>query len=278
MSKKSRGFDPGRQRTAGDAASSEATAGEPAAEVTGGPAAASSRAAARRGSRDRKGSGANAGSGVERYRGVLLAAVAVVGVGAVAIFLFQGASAAPYVCDSLLTPPPAVAAASEAAGPAAEPAPTPQVGFVTSDLGRDHVPNGSTVRYAFCPPTSGDHWNVAGRAPLRRAVYGPGDAVSPGNWVHNLEHGYVVVAYREEPEAGDMSGIREVFERAAPGPVAQQCGLPNKVIAVPFEDMAEPFAILAWDRALLMPTWDTEVALAFANQWQESLQHPEPAC
>jgi hypothetical protein len=153
-----------------------------------------------------------------------------------------------------------------------------QAGFVTDDLGRSHKPNGSTLRYGFCPPTSGEHWSVAGRAPLRRDVYGPGDSVSPGNWVHNLEHGYVVLAYRAPAGDDALAGMREVFEQARPGPVAVQCGLPNKVIVVPFADMAEPYAALAWNRALLMPEWDTQAALQFADEWQESPQHPEPAC
>ena len=42
--------------------------------------------------------------------------------------------------------------------------------------------------------------------------------------------------------------------------------------------MSEPFALIAWDRMQLLPDWDTQEALAFANAWQESPQHPEPAC
>jgi hypothetical protein len=75
-----------------------------------------------------------------------------------------------------------------------------------------------------------------------------------------------------------MDGIREVYEQAEQTDVGLQCGLPNKVIAVPFGDMDVPYAVLAWDRALLMPEWDTERALTFANQWQDSPQAPEAAC
>ena len=270
MSKKTRGFQPGSQPGS--------PPGQPPAIKAGSQAPAphstSSRAAYRRQVRARP---ERTGGGSARYRNILMLGIALVGVGIVAVFLIGGTSAARYQCDSLLTPPPATSA-DAGAGPLASAAPSPQLGFVTTDMGRGHAANGSTLRFAFCPPTSGEHWNVAGRAPLRRDVYGPNDDVSPGNWVHNLEHGYVIIAYRDALDPKVEAGIREVFDTAAQGPVAAQCGLANKVVAVQFDDMSEPYAVLAWDRAMLMPEWDTQAALTFANQWQESPQQPEPSC
>ena len=265
MSKKSRGFQPEGQppSPAGPVPESSPTA------------APTSRSAARRSSRS--GPAKPAPSGLAKYRSLLLVGAAIVAVGIVAVVLVGGASAARYECVALLTPPPQPSSAA-VAGPVASAAPTPLLGFATRDLGREHAPTGSTLRFEFCPPASGTHWNVAGRAPLQRQVFQPGDDVTPGNWVHNLEHGYVVIAYRDALTDEEEAGIKEVFDTAAQGPVAAQCGLPNKVVAVPFAEMNEPFAMLAWDRVLLMPEWDTEKALAFANQWQESPQHPEPAC
>ncbi|CAN5748769.1 hypothetical protein BH23CHL8_BH23CHL8_26490 [soil metagenome] len=270
MNKKSRGFQPDAKRSS---PSEEAPAGAtpPGTSEPGTPRAASRRQERTRATRR---DSSNARGGLGGYRNLLLAGVALLGVGIVAIFLVGGTSAARYVCDSLLTPPPG-ASIAPVAGPVASAAPTPQLGFATTDLGRGHVSTGTTVRFAFCPPTSGDHWTAAGRAPLRRDVYGPGDDVSPGNWVHNLEHGYVVIAYREEPSADVLAGIREVFDTAEQGPAAAQCGIPNKVMAVQFDEMSEAYAVLAWDRAMLLPEWDTGSALAFANQWQDAPQSPE---
>jgi hypothetical protein len=208
---------------------------------------------------------------LERNRILIIGGLVAVAIGVVGLLLIQGATASPYVCDSLLTPGPV----ASAEGPSA----TPRLGFVTEDMGRDHVGSGSTTRHGFCPPTSGEHWNIAGRAPLPRAFYEPSASVSPGNWIHNLEHGYVVIAYRGAPSAVVLAGIRSAFQEAAPSDFAQeQCGLPNKVIVVRFDDMAEPFALLAWDRALLLPEWDTDAAIAFAEQWQDSPQAPETLC
>ncbi len=264
MSRKTTGPEPGR--TASRAQDSRAT--DPAGST----------GATRSGRRQREARSTGGGPRSDRLRGFLLVGLALVGVGVVAAFLIQGAAAAPYTCDSLLTPPSPGATPSPGVQPGVPAEAAGRTGFATSDLGRGHQPNGSTLRYGFCPPTSGEHWSIPGRAPLRRDVFQSGDSVSPGNWVHNLEHGYVVLAYRSPADEKAMAGMREVFEKARPGPVAVQCGLPNKVIVVPFSDMAEPYAALAWNRALLMPEWDTEAALRFADEWQESPQHPEPAC
>lgn len=275
MNKKSRGFQPDAKPPSQSEDTAASGASAPGARAPGSRTPAVPRTTARRRERtSARRETASSGGGLGAYRNLLLAGVAVLGVGIVAIFLVGSTSAARYVCDSLLTPPPGTSS-TPAAAPVASPETTPELGFATTDLGRGHVSTGTTVRFAFCPPTSGDHWSAQGRAPLRRDVYGPGDDVTPANWVHNLEHGYVVIAYREESDADAMAGIQEVFDTATQVPAAAQCGIPNKVLAVNFEEMSEPYALLAWDRAMLLSEWDTEAALAFADQWQDGPQTPE---
>jgi Protein of unknown function (DUF3105) len=263
VSKKSRGFQAGNQP------SSPKSSG-PDRPTTPTTPTATSRSAARRSSRSAPSKQAQ--SGFAKYRNLLLIGAAILAVGVVALALVSGASAARYECASLLTPPPGPSGTA-AEGPDASAAPGSELGFATRDHGRTHV--SSTTRHPFCPPTSGEHWAISGRAPLQRQFYRIGDDVNPGNWLHNLEHGYVVIAYRDELTDEEEAGIREVFETAAQVPSAATCGVPNKVIVVPFSQMSEPFAVLAWDRALLLPDWDTAKALAFANEWQENPQSPE---
>jgi hypothetical protein len=158
------------------------------------------------------------------------------------------------------------------------PSPTLRLGFPTKDLGRTHVPNNSTVEYGFCPPTSGNHYIIPGQAPLPRAFYGPERTdLKPQNWVHNLEHGYVVLLYKGTPDQATIDSIKQVMDTAAGDALSTgQCAMPNRVIAVRFDDMGTAFAALAWDRAMLMPTWDPVAAKTFAEQWQESPAIPEP--
>jgi hypothetical protein len=77
------------------------------------------------------------------------------------------------------------------------------VGFPVADLGRTHILDTSTkIDYAYCPPGSGSHFNVTNIGPIKRAFYGPDTEQGPGGWVHDLEHGYVVIAYSCAPLAG----------------------------------------------------------------------------
>jgi hypothetical protein len=261
-------------------------------------------------------------SPLERYRGLLLAGFAILGVGIIAVVFFQSATAAPYVCQSLLTPGPVEtlptqgptplstpspvptpspsptpaptpdpsASPGPSASPAVSPSPSPSpspvpsptihLGFGTKDLGKTHeLNNNASVTYEFCPPTSGRHYNDPGKAPLPRAFYGPEVTLKPQNWVHNLEHGYVVILYKDHPPADVIDSIKQVIDSAKGSDFAiQTCKLANKVIAVRFDDMATPFALVAWDRALLLDQWDPVTAKTFAEQWQDHAGIPESSC
>lgn len=147
------------------------------------------------------------------------------------------------------------------------------------DMGQSHVRPGTTVSYAFCPPTSGSHYDFGARAPLSQGFYDADDGVSPGNWIHNLEHGWVVLAYRDPegadgPTSEELSQMRSFIESAPLSPAAVACA-PNKVIAVRFDDMSTRFGLMIWDRSLLTDTFDPEEALTFYQQWVDSAQAPE---
>jgi Protein of unknown function (DUF3105) len=155
---------------------------------------------------------------------------------------------------------------------------------VTNDLGRTHVRKGSSIQYAYCPPASGTHYEVSQGVPLERGLYDTG-GTPPGSWVHNLEHGYMVLAYscgvdgKSCPGADEMAALRRFFDEAPTTPGAQTCGIPNKLIVVRFDDMATRYALLGWDRALLTDTFDPEQAKAFAFQVTDGPAAPEPgAC
>lgn len=186
---------------------------------------------------------------------LLAIAVVVGGVGVVVAGLFGG-GASPYSCDSQLQP---VAGAT-----VDNPIVTPQQGF-------NHVPAGTRIEYASCPPASGPHYSQAGVAPLPPRFYEPDSGLGPGSWVHNLEHGFVVALYRCPggtcPPEADLEALRAFVSE---GPVTQSstaCGYRSKVLAVRFDDMATPFALVAWQRVLLLDTFDESTALDFARTW-----------
>lgn len=205
--------------------------------------------------------------GLPSLRGVLVG-LAVVGVlGFVGLAFMSGATARAFSCDEILTAPPDVSTAD---------------GFTTESLGQAHVAVGTKIRYRFCPPTSGGHYNAAGAGPLRPGFYGPDDDAGPGGWVHNLEHGYVVALYRcadrSCPSDAELAALRSFAANGPPTQSAAACGYRSKVIVARFDDMSTPYALLAWDRALLLDAFDEAAARDFASRSIEATA-PEPnAC
>ncbi len=310
MSDKKKGFQP--PATGAPGSSTSSSTGPSTGQSTGTPTsanpAAGSRSAARRSGAPVKVSPQPA-SPLERYRVLIIVGAVAVGLIALAAVFMQSANAAPYTCTTLMTPGPAAPApaapaatvapgASTAPGaatvapgastaPAASgapgttpaatptPVPTPRLGFVAQDMGQGHVSESTSVTYAYCPPTSGQHFNSK-TAPLPRRFYGPDDIVRPGNWLHNLEHGYAVILYKGEPDAATLDQLRTIMDEA-PGTSfsTEQCGLPNKVLVVRFDDMTTPFAAVSWDHALLLPTFDPQQLATYVAQSQETDVWPE---
>ena len=197
---------------------------------------------------------------------VLIALLVVGGIVVLSAVLI-GSPASPYECASQLQP--------QANATVENP-------IVTADEGARHVQAGTTTEYALCPPASGPHYiEGGGVAPLRPAFYDPGARIGPGNWVHNLEHGYVVALYRcsdgQCPSNDLLAELREFVFNGPPTESATRCGLPSKVLAARFDDMATPFALLAWDRVLLLDTFEASVGLDFARRWLEQPGLPERA-
>ena len=57
--------------------------------------------------------------------------------------------------------------------------------------GAEHVPVGQQVTYQSNPPASGPHWSQTGIAPVPAGF--SETAIEEEQWLHNLEHGYVVL-------------------------------------------------------------------------------------
>jgi hypothetical protein len=208
------------------------------------------------------------GSLVQRYRtwliGAAVAAVfAVVGAG-----VFVAATQPAYACSTIWQPSPTASPAPDASS---------QPGYVQPDMGQAHVPVGTVIRYTYCPPASGKHYFAAEQGPIAARPYGPNDAVIPEGWVHNLEHGGLVILYRGAD--ADQNALRSLYDAV---PVSPVCGFqpggqsPGPVI-VRFDQMAWPYAALVWDRVLPMETLDQAAVLDFYARYAERT-NPEKLC
>ena len=192
----------------------------------------------------------------ERYRSLIVGGVVVlVAAVAVGLLVVQTTQAA-YSCTIEWEPAPT---GSPAAGA------TPRLGYTQEIMPSTHdVARPQT--YTFCPPASGKHLNVSGQGPIVPRLFRPDDTVGPINWVHNLEHGGLVILYRGDSPGATAEGqqaFRNFFDTFPPSPICQvPPGRLSPVIAR-FDDMKWPFAALVWGRVLPMETWDPALALQF---------------
>jgi len=119
---------------------------------------------------------------------------------------------------------------------------------------QEHVADGTTVKYEQTPPDSGQHY--AEPAPFSKRFYTLDDRPAVETLVHNLEHGYTVVWYRDTLAADQveqLSTIAKTFKDetynpnekfiAAPWSEADGAGFPegkNVVLARWLADPANP--------------------------------------
>jgi hypothetical protein len=209
---------------------------------------------------------------IERYRTAIVGVAVIAGVALIGAFVFVSATAPVYACSTEWQPEPT---ATPAAGA------SPQPGYVQPDMGNGHVAVGSKVTFTYCPPASGKHYAAADAGPIQPRLYGPNDAVNPTGWVHNLEHGALVLLYRGDgpgaTEAG-QAALRALFDDFPPTPV---CGFaagaqPGPVFAR-FDEMEWPYAALVWDRVLPLQDLDREAILALYDAYAERT-NPEKLC
>lgn len=209
---------------------------------------------------------------LERYRMIILGAVAVAAVVLVGAFVFTSAAGAAYTCVNQFQPSPTPSPAAGA---------TPQLGYQQEDQGRSHVAVGDPVTYIFCPPASGSHVNTSGFGPIAPRFYAVDDKTIPEGWVHNLEHGALVLLYRGDGPGGTADGQAALKSFFSAFPASPVCNIAPGTLQGPvitrFDDMPYPFAALVWGRVLPLQTLDTATILAFYQQWGEKT-NPEPLC
>jgi hypothetical protein len=208
---------------------------------------------------------------MERYRTAIVVVAAVAGVAVLSLFVFFSAAQPAFACSSVWTPPATAAPAPNA---------TPNLGYVQPDMGRDHVAFGAKVTYTYCAPASGSHYNKSGAGPIAARVYGPSDSVIPQGWIHNLEHGGLVILYQGTSAGATADGqaqLKAFYDAFPAGPV---CGTPRGTlgpVVARFDQMSSPFEALVWGRVLPLDTFDSAKILAFFAQWGERT-NPEPQC
>jgi hypothetical protein len=190
-----------------------------------------------------------------------------------------------YACGNLFDP---TAAPSFVAQPTASPgsssAPAATVsppGYVQPDMGHLHAPIGEKVKYTWCPPASGRHYQLPA-GPIKGGLYGPNDATIPEGWVHNLEHGAIVLLYRcrSGDEGCTDAGQAALKALLAKWPTSPICKLPPgplTPVITRFDDMPYPYAALVWDVVLPLQAPDEQAIFDFYSGQAERF-NPEKQC
>ena len=126
---------------------------------------------------------------------------------------------------------------------------------VPTEGNRQHVAQGSPITYRNRPPSSGDHYDQpAGYGFFQRDI-------PTGNWVHDLEHGGIVVLYRPDLcDQGCQSQLQETYNSA---PSSQLFPGTRKMLVAPYQDMDHAVAAVAWNWVDEMDAVDKDRILAF---------------
>ncbi len=196
---------------------------------------------------------------IERFRTPILVIAAVAVIAGVSVFVFASAASPAYACTTIDTPH--------------DPLPG-ELGQVQPDMGNRHVSPGDKVTYPVCPPASGKHINQPPLGPIPARFYGPDDAVIPNGWIHNLEHGGMVVLYSCDKGACDDATLQRLQGIVTNLPASPICQIPPGVLApvvARFEQMPTKFAALVWDRVMYMDVLDEAKITDFYTRYSERL-------
>jgi hypothetical protein len=209
----------------------------------------------------------------DRHRTALIGGAAAIIVALVGAFFFFSVTASAYSCGTITQPQPS-------ATPLPNGSPGP-LGQQQPDMGNLHIAIGSDQHYAYCPPASGSHYNNIGvDGPIPARYYGPDEGTRPEGWIHNLEHGAVVILYNCKMGACDDATLAALQAIPTNFPDSPVCGIKAGVLApviARFDDMPAPFAALVWDRLLYLNTLDVnEIKQFYATQGEQ--YNPEPQC
>jgi Protein of unknown function (DUF3105) len=132
--------------------------------------------------------------------------------------------------------------------------------------GNGHVPDGVNVQYGTTPPTSGDHYS----RPADAGFYPPATAtqIPDERFVHNLEHGQIVIWY----QPGVSASVREDLQAYIEKQSGQQA---LALLGVPYDPAPAPITLTAWGAMQECDAVSEDVIDAFRELYQnKGPEHP----
>jgi len=135
--------------------------------------------------------------------------------------------------------------------------------LVIDESGWGHVPEGTEVAYGNNPPASGPHYNQW----VRSGVYAA--PIERRNWVHNLEHGWLVLLHRPDAPQAQIAALAAAY---AQGFDDAQCpnGPVARVVVTPDPLLPTPVAAVTAFRALTADSLDRPTLEAMFARCREA--------
>jgi len=134
-----------------------------------------------------------------------------------------------------------------------------------------HVDEGAPLQYTHRPPSSGMHYGTVPQPQEYRMYDTP---LTPGRWVHMLEHGAIVVLYR--PDLCDSACVQQLGTFYDNAPRSSLPGIGIRHLAVtPYQDMDHAIAVVAWGYIDEMDQVDTDRIMADYKSKVDASSAPE---
>ena len=116
-----------------------------------------------------------------------------------------------------------------------------------------HIAIDSAVPETHNPPTSGPHYPVWAHYEAFTAT------VPRGYWIHNLEHGAVILLYRPDADGSLIAALQSAYTAI---PIDPSCGH-RRALITPDPLLDRPFVVVAANVELACPAVDTQAILDF---------------
>ena len=117
--------------------------------------------------------------------------------------------------------------------------------------GAMHVAVGTNVAYRSNPPSSGNHFPYWG-------TWGAHDpALERGHYVHNLEHGGVIIQYGSRVPRATVEELTAFYDSS-----------PNGLLMAPLPQLKSKIALTAWTHLELCSRFDEAAVKAFRNAYR----------
>lgn len=130
------------------------------------------------------------------------------------------------------------------------------LGAQHADQGQKHVQDGSKAEYNSNPPSSGDHY----QSPAPKGFYD--QEIPDGTLIHNLEHGYVWIAYRPDLPTEQIQKLKSLFR----SPFSDPKFTPSKAIIAPRPNNPAPISIVSWRWTINLDGFDKDKLKQFYLQ------------